>query len=533
MQLVGVLAAAAALNGLQDKTSPTVRIPNLGTLGGTTATQNGYNYEAFLGVRYGTADRWESPVAVQPWQGTKEATKFAPSCVGSKTGDVKDGSEDCLFLNLYRGPNVNATRKLPVMLFIHGGGYFDGDAGSHPAQQLVHRADGGVIAITINYRLNIFGFLGADRLRGTDGSTGNWGIQDQRLAMLWAKRHVASFGGDPKRITVFGQSAGASSIGVHMVSPRSRRLDLYDGLIIESGLGVTWGSVPLRKAEEAFDLSLAAAGCVDAACLKGKTAKEVYEVSLAVELLLLNPGIVFPFSPAVDGVELTESPQVLIEKGEFDATVPVMAGTNRDEMTAFMWRIPMLGEEEFDLLLTPLLKNASAANLPELKRLYSKAKYVYPADMGERSFLWWQSMRAATDNVFTCPHRRAYHAMVGRLPALYTYFLVHPTQTHTDDTALMKHCVSHGAELRYALNCPSYPTVDSCIWSYPDEARLAHSISGFWVSFAQNGVPGGVWSETYNAAVDKVFILDTDTAKGFRFEEQLRVPQCDFWDAQL
>jgi para-nitrobenzyl esterase len=160
-------------------------------------------------------------------------------------GSHVDAGEDCLFLNVYtparntiaseQDGSGRSDRALPVMLWIHGGSYVSGASNQYPGEALVAASNGTVVVITINYRLNVFGFLGSKELktRSPDGTTGNYGIEDQRLAMSWARQHIAAFGGDPEQITIFGESAGGNSVINHLA--QSASFPLYQRAIVESG----------------------------------------------------------------------------------------------------------------------------------------------------------------------------------------------------------------------------------------------------------------------------------------------------------
>jgi para-nitrobenzyl esterase len=280
---------------------------------------------AFLGVPYAKAPtgelRWSSPQKAEPWATPKDATKFGGECsqyYPMFTHGALIGSEDCLFLNVYAPgaarpkPGADPARRgaplLPVMLWIHGGGY-EGGAGSwYNASELVDQLGGAAIAVTINYRLSVFGFLGGDdlRARSADNSTGNYGLQDQRLAMQWVQDNAAAFGGDASRVTIFGESAGAGSVSCHLCAQKSRGLFARAGMQSSS---FTTGAATLHAdAQNIWGTILKKARCSDAQCMASKTTAELMTAKAAMPACcdFLYPFL--PWAPVVDGVELRQHP---------------------------------------------------------------------------------------------------------------------------------------------------------------------------------------------------------------------------------
>ena len=176
---------------------------------------------AYLGVPFAAppvgALRWQPPQSPSNWSGTREALVYSKSCVQHKNAfvDLSAVSEDCLYLNVWLPTATPPPGGYPVMLFFYGGSWELGSA-MFPLYGGKHLASLGVIAVAANYRLNEFGFLGADALRGSDNATGNFGIADQRFAMSWVHDNAAALGADPKRLMIFGESAGAGSVANHL-----------------------------------------------------------------------------------------------------------------------------------------------------------------------------------------------------------------------------------------------------------------------------------------------------------------------------
>ena len=200
--------------------------------------QNGL--QVFLGIPFAappTGDlRWRPPAPVQPWNGVKETKEYSPSCPEPLSpGSPVNMSEDCLYLNVWT-PAQSADEKLPVMVFFYGGAFGQvAPFGTMAVYNGTTLAEKGVIVVTTNYRLGALGFLAHPQLdnESPHNSSGNYGLLDQQAALQWVQRNIGAFGGDPSRVTIFGQSAGGESVLIHLVSPQSK--GLYQQAIVESG----------------------------------------------------------------------------------------------------------------------------------------------------------------------------------------------------------------------------------------------------------------------------------------------------------
>eukprot|EP01061_Rhynchopus_euleeides_P009142 TRINITY_DN1828_c0_g1_i1.p1 TRINITY_DN1828_c0_g1~~TRINITY_DN1828_c0_g1_i1.p1 ORF type:complete len:539 (+),score=195.31 TRINITY_DN1828_c0_g1_i1:49-1665(+) len=528
-----LLMAAVACAG------PVVDIPGLGSASGNTAQLGGFSVDEFLGLQYATSKRWQSPVIGGAWSGTKQATDFGHSCPGSlcMRDGVEYSSEDCLFVNVYTPSKRNAT-LLPVMFFIHGGAYAYGCSQQYAGGSLVARAQGEVVVVTFNYRINAFGFLGHDGLRGSDNSTGNWGLQDQRTALQWVQKHISAFGGDPNQVTVFGQSAGAASISCHLVAPRSK--PYLRRVIAESGLGTTWCANSLSRAETSYNALVKGAGCSDLACLQGKTATEIVTAIAAISTGY-SMAHSLPWAPVIDGVEMTQQPWQYFQDGNTVQGIDILSGSSRDEASLFMLGLPTWNVYSYDSMIATLVKNPLSGSVQQAQAVYAQGgSYPYPTDLGTFSYWWWATMRSITDAVFQCTNRRSLRWLNAKNTNMYTYMMMHSTQTHTSiwgdepGSVVIPHC----EELPYVFNCPGYPNATSCTWpsNQTDEADLAQTISGYWINFARFGSPGGEWSQKFTPSADNYYMLDTRkeySGGGLRFETDVRSDACDFWDQNL
>lgn len=220
---------------------------------------------AYKGIRYATAGRFEYPVEVTSWEGVYEATEYGNCCYQPRSfydeekvpekafyynefrkGETYTYSEDCLFLNIWVPENATKDSKLPVLFYIHGGG-FTGGCGHEKHFDGPIWPKKGVIAVTINYRLGPLGFLCLPELAGRDGHTGNYGLYDQMTAMQWVQHNIEAFGGDPSQVTIMGQSAGAMSVQQHCISP------LTDGLFSKAVLSSGGGVSPMFNTKNTYE----------------------------------------------------------------------------------------------------------------------------------------------------------------------------------------------------------------------------------------------------------------------------------------
>lgn len=302
-----------------------------GIVEGTGADPSGVR--EFKGVPFAAPPlgnlRFAPPQPVKPWTDIRQTSQFGPRCMqlplfGDMNFRSRGMSEDCLYLNIWT-PAKSASAKLPVMLYFFGGGFQAGDA-SEPRYDGESMATRGVVVITVNYRLGVFGFLAHPELtkESPHHASGNYALLDQSAAIRWVRGNIAAFGGDPGKITIAGESAGSISVSAQMVSPLSK--DLIAGAIGESGsiLGAL-PPVPLEKGEEQGAKFAVAVSAPDIAALRAMPADKLLEASG-------KPGA-GRFSPTLDGWFFPESPIALFAAGK-QARVPLLAGWNSEEQGA-------------------------------------------------------------------------------------------------------------------------------------------------------------------------------------------------------
>jgi para-nitrobenzyl esterase len=539
------LAAFAVFGTLAFAASPSVTVPGLGELKGkyTSLTSD---VAVFLGIPFAKAPvgnlRWMPPQPYGAWEGQRDATSYGKSCVGA-VGDHQDvggqdESEDCLFLNVaLHTKELSAKRS--VLVWLYGGTYDTGKANSFTPELMVGAASQPVVVVTLNYRINTFGFLGSRALaaRSPDGSTGNYGLQDQRLALRWVRNHISAFGGKGDDVTIFGESAGGNSVLHHLVQPAS--FGLYQKAIIESGTYDAGYYLP--DAEALYGEIIKKAGCGDDLnCFlnKSSTKVEVAKNAAASTSKLAN----LHWGPIVDGVSMTGTPQELIAAGKFNNKVPVLIGTNRDEWAAFATGAdfvssypPQMSEAQFDRLLAYL----GHSNIKTVKRLYDPSVYAYPTSLGKYSQWWWMAMRVGTDNGIPfkgfpkgaslghCSARRVAERFVrGGTPGLYMYNFARP---------LSGGMVGHGIEIPFVFN------MGLLLGISPGNHDLSSAMITYWARFATTGTPSTPdaassslphWPK-YEPDGDKASIRfdATFSAANITLQHEFRRAACDFWDS--
>ena len=431
----------------------------------------------FLGIPYAAppagALRWRPPRPAAPWTGIRDATTFGNVC--AQAGNVGTGvtntstAEDGLVVNVYT-PKTLPRRPLPVMVWIHGGGFSGGTANIYDSAVLAAR--GNVIVVNINYRVNAFGFLALPSLdrESRDNSSGDYGLQDQQAALRWVKRNIFAFGGKPFNVTIFGESAGGASVCDNMSSPAAS--GLFNHAIAESGCvspGVT------RQAAEQLGATLAKnLGCTDAStaadCLRGKPAAGILRAEGAMR-----------FSPVAGGRTLPRSSLDAFRSGQF-IHVPLLQGTNHDEGRFFV----AVG---FDLPGHPITAHQypglvqgmfGASATPAILARYPLSDFASPDLAFAQVF---------TDSRFSCPALLADNLAAGS--GAYGYEFSDPSPP--DIFAILgihftfPVAAGHSTELQYVFQ--RLPILDSLPPFTPAQLRLSDQIIQYWSRFAATGTP--------------------------------------------
>jgi para-nitrobenzyl esterase len=464
--------------------------------------------------------RWKPPAPHATWTSPLAATAPGPECgqLDALTGKMfqTTSSEDCLTLNIWT-PNAAPASPAPVMLWIFGGSFVIGSGGmpDYDGQKLSEAT--GAVVVTINYRLGPMGFLALSALHDEDpshASTGMYGIEDQRAAIAWTHDNIAAFGGDPKNVTIFGESAGGISVCNHMVSPASK--GLFQRAIIESGacaLGVPTTEATAETQGNALAKALGCSGMAPAAtlaCLRGKPLSDVLLAmpSSAVSFVSGGPS----WGPIVDGLNVPADPTTLFKTGAF-AHVPTLLGTNTNEGTLFFaLGSPVTSDATYEMLVNGLLPGKGAAVVAH----YPSATYGTPTNAAAISL---------TDGLFVCPARRVARAVAGAGVPTYRYHFAHvPT-----NALVMGLGSFHSSEIPFVFGNstelePNTPTAA--------EEPLATTMMGYWGRMAGAGDPNGsgsvAWPK-YDVTTEPDVVLDIPVTT----ETAYKKSDCDFWDTLL
>jgi carboxylesterase type B len=477
--------------------------------------------DVFLGIPFAETtageNRWQPPIPKVRMPGVFSATATPLACpqtLDPPFGPSSGTSEDCLSLNVWRPRGVRAGRKLPVMVWIYGGSFRNGGTSVPVYNGGYLAATNDVVLVTINYRLGALGFLS-----GVDGLTGNYGLLDQQLAFQWVRDNAESFGGDPEKVTIFGESAGAMSVGLHTMSIPSSTGLFRAGIMQSNPLGIPYKtlaqSVPIGAAFEK------AVGCTGQGidCLRSVSADAIVAAQVSTELQLLSlygaklAGFLV-FAPVIDGTFVTLDPPIAAQNGALQ--LPTVLGTTLDEGTIFIAGVADLfggtiSEANYLLLLGLIF---GADNVPKIVAVYGSN----PG--GDNSAIL---SRVATDYLFGCANR--YVARQAR-SSLYAY--------EFDETSLniwqgqVPACdneACHGDDVPFTFH------VDQPLgFTFtPAQAKLSDEMVGYWGAFATGLDPNRSGLLTWPGFTPsglEYLILDTPSLS----TAVDPIPNCDFWD---
>jgi carboxylesterase type B len=456
-----------------------------GTVRGV-ATPNG---AVFKGIPFAAPpvgeNRFRPPQPVAAWDGVRDATEFSPICPQIQLGETggvlaalgsgEPMDEDCLYLNVWT-PAVDGARR-PTMVFIHGGA-FRGGSGSTSIYDGTAFARDGVVLVTVNYRLHALGFLALDGLFDGAEGTGNLGILDQVAALEWVRDNIAAFGGDPDNVTIFGESAGAMSVGTILGTKSAD--GLYRRAILESGASRHNLSAPTarRIAERTLELLEVAPGDWDA--LRAVPVDRIVQVSNQVSLFearaLLGDeaGIGMAYVPVVDGAVRDALPIDLVRNGSARG-VDLLVGTCAEEWRLFIWGLgPDLAASLPPPDISPIFADSGRAP-DEVLKVYAEAR----PDAEELDLL----AAVQSDYMFGIPAIRLAEAQVAVDPDVWMYRF--SWRTPVLDGALG---ACHALELPFV-----FETLDEARGLVSDSAPidLAASVHATWVRFAATGDPNG------------------------------------------
>ncbi|NLA37546.1 MAG: carboxylesterase family protein [Actinobacteria bacterium] len=463
---------------------PTVETPSGVVRGVVRSTGSGGSslrygeVAAFLGIRYGEAPvgerRFRAPVPVAPWAGVLDATEYGPRSVQptsllAPAGEPED--EDCLVLNVWT-PDVDAA--LPTMVWIHGGSFTTG-SGSLNFYDGSRLAARGAVVVSINYRLGALGFLHLAGLDDAFAGTSNLGLLDQRLALEWVQRHIASFGGDPQRVTIFGESAGAMSVSLQVATAADS--GLFHRAIAQSGAAGHVQTADHGTAVAERVVSLLGLGPRELSAVRDVPAAAIRDAVATVSAERLAD-IVLPFCPTIDGTVIPDAPVGLLRSGS-GAAVALLSGTNAHEMNLFRLQALLSGSSGE---LTDRQLRARMANMVEFWQAGVDAdtaigRYRARFPLLGNGELW---SAVSTDTMFRVPmtHMLDAHAAAGA--PTWSYHFTHPS--HAFDGALG---AAHAIEIPFVFDNVHQDGVEFLLGPITDErARFASDVADTWVRFA-------------------------------------------------
>jgi para-nitrobenzyl esterase len=481
----------------------------VGTQFGELQGQVTGSVRSFLGVPFAAPPvgdlRWRSPQPPASWSGVRDATQPGPICAQGPSPESGEGStsEDCLYLNVYTP--ASGTKNLPVMVWIHGGGWLIGAGSHYDPSELVAR--GNVIVVTINYRLGALGYLAlpgfADENRFH--STGNYGFQDQQQALRWVHANIAGFGGDPDNVTIAGESAGGFSVCDHLAAPDSQ--GLFEKAIVQSGpcssaiAAIAGVDMRTRSVRFAARPALGCTGTATAvvACMRAKPVEELQSALLPSEATDTSIATNLAFFANVDGHYLPTRPRAAILAGRADH-VPVLIGTTRNEgnlvgvLNNDMAGRPLNADtytSEVGRLLEPSLGAGAGLTATVITGLlYPLGNYpapgydpfVAPAHLGLGALI--------TDLGFSCSTQNTSGFTTVAGQPTYQYEFSDPNAPFPLGTPSAPLGAYHGSEVQYMLG-RSPLGGDAFAGMTPAQVALAQRMMDYWTNFAKTGNPNG------------------------------------------
>jgi para-nitrobenzyl esterase len=506
--IVAALAAGVAASALGGGTVPRAAASRLSTpvrtaAGLVTGTLSADGVVAmFRGIPYAAPPvgplRWRPPQLPAPWTGVRPASEFGPACPQAERTPGADrvarAGEDCLYLNVW-APVQPRGRRAPVLVWIHGGAFTHGTA-STPATDGEALARRGAVVVSFNYRLGPFGFMAHPLLtrENEHGSSGNYGLLDQIAVLTWVKDNIRAFGGNPERVTVFGEAAGAISISCLLASPQAR--GLLHGAILQSGSALSVPRVGVTRflndppageesMEDVGSLISRRLGCDHEddvlAALRAKTTDEVMAAARPATNFF-GEGI--RFGPVVDRWLIPDRPSVLFEQRR-QMKVPVIVGANAEEGNFFSLALQPWTAEGYQRFVRGMFRDRADELL---------ARFPVSRDSEARSL----AARVIGGGAFVAPARRTARAMAALGARTYLYWFTKPRSGSASPRP-----PSHAAELPYLFDIGAR-------WREDDaeaDRELALLMIGYWVRFAATGDPNGD-----NAPVWPRFRVSTDEA---------------------
>ncbi|MFZ3598953.1 carboxylesterase/lipase family protein [Streptomyces sp. BH104] len=504
--LVSLLSAVPASAAPRSMTVPTDK--------GAVAGASSDEVDRFQGIPYAAppvgAKRWQPPAPAASWAGTRSATSPGPRCMQSGGGSGPGTSEDCLYLNVYT-PAQRTDRPLPVMFWIHGGGFTSGTGNTQDGSQIAKANN--VVVVSINYRLGVFGFLDLPGL--SKRGAGNYGLLDQQAALRWTQRNIGAFGGDASRVTIAGESAGGHSVCALLASPPAR--GLFSGAIIQSG------GCPSHTVEQAVARGkkyATAAGCSAAAaeqdCLRGKSAGELQSAGRD-----FVGGILSGPLPVSGTPELPLPPAEAVRTGRA-ADVPLLIGSTRDEVRG--WALPFAHATKAQYERAVRIEFGDAADAVLAHYPFSAYGDSYAATYAF-SDLWGDS--SVFYGLGGCQYADLTAQFSKRQPRTYFYEFDDPHPPTGSAPAGFDAGAPHASEMPYLLPSEASKRLS------PEQRQLSGEMVRYWGSFVKHGNPASAgladWP-SYRAG-RFMSLLPGGASRALRTEAFEARRQCAFWDS--
>ncbi|XP_072114555.1 acetylcholinesterase [Mobula birostris] len=500
---------------------------------------------AFLGIPFAEAPvgnlRFQKPMAKKPWAETWDATSYPKNCQqyvdnqypgfpGTEMWNPnREMSEDCLYLNIWvPSPRPKNTA---VMVWVYGGGFYSGSStlDVYNGKYLAYTEK--VVVVSINYRVGALGFLA---LHGSEEAPGNVGLLDQRLALQWVQKNIRFFGGDPGTVTIFGESAGGASAGMHLLSPDSR--GLFQRAILQSGSpNCPWATVSRTEGRRrAVELGRLLNCNIknDRAlirCLRAKKPKELIDQEWNV--LPYSSIFRFPFVPIIDGDFFPESPDAMISTGNLKRT-QVLLGVNKDEGSYFLlYGAPGFSKDSESTITRKDFMSGVKLSVPHASDLGLEAVALQYTDwMDEHNGV---KNRDAMDDIVgdhnvICPLIHFAHKYSEFSSGIYMYFFDHRASNIVWPEWMG---VIHGYEIEFVFGLP----LDKKLNYTQEEEMLSRKMMHYWSTFAKTGNPnefhakGNIWPP-FTTGEQKFIDLN---AKPVKVNQRLRVQTCVFWNQFL
>jgi len=492
----------------------------------------------FLGIPYAKppvgALRWMPPQPVAKWAGMRRAYKFGPTCAQVTTlgpfAGPPNSNEDCLYLNVF---TQDTKAKLPVLVWIHGGGYFDGASNDYDPTKLVTK--GKLVVVTLNYRLNLFGFLAHPALDAERHPFRNYGLMDMQAALKWVQQNIAAFGGDPGNVTLGGQSAGAGATTANVLSPGAK--GLFQRAIFQSG-GYT-PFVPKSVAEDKGKKFAAAAGCTTgdvAKCLRALPAAKIE--ALAGSASETSPLIT---NPMVDGTVIPEQEIDLIHAGKFNQ-MPIMMGTTHDEgnfnagiLQYFKKDRAALNEADYrGYLQRTYGGNAGAGGSPPAyaKDTIDKVMAQYPIKASAQ--MAWD---AAHSDMLACRGQYTAEALSAHVPVYMYLFNDRTAQTYFPKMPGFQPLAYHTADIPYVFTGYHGGPNGAPFTLTPAQSHLSDRMVAAWANFARTGNPNAAddkpWPRWKAGDATPAYLLQDNSWKTQTNAQFAAAHNCAFWNKLL